>query len=72
MLKFEIFFDMNKNPQNLKFLINYFYLKYIKCMLDTPNNHFWDISKIEIPKIRPFYNLMGAKITKKRVKVFSA
>ncbi len=41
-------------------------------MLDTPNNHFWDISKFVIPKIRPFYNLMGVKITKKLVKMFSA
>ena len=41
-------------------------------MLDTPNNPFCDISKIKIPKITPFYHLMGAEITKKRVKMFSA
>ena len=72
MQEYEIFFDMNKKPQNLKFLINYFYLKYIKCMLDTPNNHFCDISKIEVPNILPFYNLTGAKITKKGPKKYLA
>ena len=35
-------------------------------MLKSSNNHFGDISKIKIPKIRAFYNLKGAKIAKKK------
>ena len=41
-------------------------------MFKATNNHFIDRSKIEIPKIRPFYNLKGAKIVKKDGKIFSA
>ena len=33
-------------------------------MLKASNNHFDDISKIKIPKIRAFCNLKGAKIAK--------
>ena len=52
--------------------INLFYSKQIKCMFKASNNHFIHRSKIKIPKIRPFYNLKSAKITKKRGKIFSA
>ena len=34
-------------------------------MLKASNNHFGDISKIKIPKIRAFCNLKSAKIAKK-------
>ena len=41
-------------------------------MLKASNNHFDDISKIKIPKIRAFCNLKGANIAKKLGKIFSA
>ena len=41
-------------------------------MLKASNNHFGDISKIKIPKIRAFCNLKSAKIAKKGGKIFSA
>ena len=41
-------------------------------MLKASNNHFGDISKIKIPKIRAFCNLKSAKIAKKCGKIFSA
>ena len=41
-------------------------------MLKASNNHFVNISKIKIPKIRPFCNLKSAKIAKKSGKIFSA
>ena len=41
-------------------------------MLKASNNHFGDRSKIKIPKTRPFYSLMSAKIAKKCGKLFSA
>ena len=39
-------------------------------MFKASNNHFIDRSKIKIPKIRPFYNLKSAKITKNVKKYF--
>ena len=41
-------------------------------MFKAANNNSIHRSKIKIPKIRPFYNLKSAKITKKRGKIFSA
>ena len=41
-------------------------------MLKASNNHFIDWSRIKIPKIRPFYNLKSAKISKKCEKILSA
>ena len=52
--------------------INLFYSKQMKCMFKVSNNNFIDRSKIKIPKIRPFYSLMSAKIAKKCGKIFSA
>ena len=52
--------------------INLFHSKQIKCMFKASNNHFSARSKIKIPKIRPFFNLKSAKITKKCGKIFSA
>ena len=39
-------------------------------MLNASNNHFGDISKIKIPKIRAFCNLRSAKIAKNEEKYF--
>ena len=50
--------------------MNIFFLKYTKCMLNASNNRFGHISKSKILKNRPFYNLVGAKITKKGLKSF--
>ena len=41
-------------------------------MLKVSNNNFGAISKIKIPKIRPFCNLKSAKIAKKCGKIFLA
>ena len=39
-------------------------------MLKASNNHFGNISKIKVPKIRPFCNLKSGKIAKKSGKYF--
>ena len=41
-------------------------------MIKAPNNHFDEIFKIKIPKIRAFCYLKSAKIAKKCENIFSA